>query len=113
MPTRELVRNADEKRSRDNGGTTWRDIANNLDAELAAVKEERHASDVAMRTMAQDLVKASEENLRLGSKVQLLEAKVAQARALPAPDDSVDVQAEVEPDDEPEEGFDRLKPKKH
>jgi len=95
---RELVRDAQEKRPTEHGGKSWRQIANELDAEVEALKEERHALDVSIRTMSQDVVRKADEVLKLDARYNQLQIQYRDLKA--KYEGTADVQAEVEPEEE-------------
>lgn len=72
-------------------------IANLLAAEVAALKDERHAADVALRTMSQDVVRKADRILQLGAKLQVAEQKLLEHQQQ-GEAGGVDVHAEVEPE---------------
>lgn len=105
---REIVREEQEMRPQREGGKTWRDIANEVDAEkeakikalearIAELEEERHADVVAMRTMSLDFVRKCDELLKRDRQVYQLQH---QLRLEHRDQEGVDVQAEVEPEEE-------------
>jgi cell division protein ZapA (FtsZ GTPase activity inhibitor) len=95
---RELVRDDQEKRRHEQGGKSWRQIANELDAEVDALKEERHSLDVAIRTMSMDVVRKADEVLKLDARYNQLQIQYRELKAKYG--EGVDVQAEVEPEEE-------------
>jgi hypothetical protein len=91
------VRDEGEKRSREEGGKPWRVIANELSTRIETLLEERHADDVAMRTMSQDVVRKADQLLQKGQQLQQLQLEYHRLRLRY---EGADVQAEVEPEDQ-------------
>jgi len=90
---RRIERDQDEKRPRQNGGKTWQDIANELDVEIDALKEERHVLHTAIRTMSQDVVRKADEVLQIDKRYNELKARYDRLRLQ---HEGPDVHAEVE-----------------
>lgn len=94
---RVLQRDEQERRPRDQGGKPWQDVANDLENELHAMREQRYADMTAIRTMSEDVVRKANDFLRLEARYNKLQIEYNDLKR--RYEGEADVQAEVEPEE--------------